>query len=243
MEFQLAFIALCALATGLGAIPVLFLRRVSHHRMDALLAYTAGVMVAASTYGLIPAALKLSNLFVLSCGILTGALLLNLLERFLPHTDLQHERAEPILPIESMMVVGAMAIHNIPEGLSVGASFASHVENLSLVVALSIGLQNLPEGLLIALFLVNQNVNRLTAVLAAGLTGLIEIAASLTGYAFASLALPLVPYGLAFAAGAMLFIVYKEIIPETHGHGYERTATFAFLSGLLCMIGLVEWLR
>jgi ZIP family zinc transporter len=236
-------IALCSLITGIGAIPILFIRRISHQWMDILLAYTAGVMVAASTYGLIPASLKLSNLFVLCCGILIGAFFLNLLEQFIPHLDLQHDRIGVALSAQSMMLVSAMTLHNIPEGLSVGASFASQTESLGIAVALSIGLQNIPEGFLIALFLVNQKVNRLFSVLIALLTGVIEVIASLIGFYIASQVLFLIPFGLALAAGAMLFIVYKEIIPETHGHGYERAATFAFLLGLLSMISLVEVLR
>jgi len=243
MSGHMMAMVLCALSTGIGAFPVLFFRRISHRRMDMLLAYTAGVMVAASTYGLIPASLKLTNLYVLFFAVLTGALLLSLLEQFVPHVDLGHERGGVALPRESLTLVMAMALHNVPEGLSVGASFASGSDNLGVIVSLSIGLQNAPEGFLVGLFLVNQGVKRRIAVLVAALTGLIEMAGALIGYQLASVAASLVPYGLAFAAGAMLFIVYKELIPETHGHGYERSATFAFLLGLLSMIGVVEWFR
>ncbi|REK74588.1 ZIP family metal transporter [Paenibacillus paeoniae] len=243
MNGHVVGMVLCALATGIGALPVLFFRRISHRRMDILLAYTAGVMVAASTYGLIPASLKLTNLYVLFFSVLIGALLLSLLEQFVPHVDLQHERMGVTLPKESLTLVMAMAFHNVPEGLSVGASFASGSDNLGVIVSLSIGLQNAPEGFLVALFLVNQGVSRRIALLVATLTGLIEMSAAFLGYHLASFAVSLVPYGLAFAAGAMLFIVYKELIPETHGHGYERSATFAFIIGLLSMIGVVEWFR
>ncbi|MFC7321293.1 ZIP family metal transporter [Halobacillus campisalis] len=243
MDSNVLFMILCALTTGLGALPVLLIRRISHRQMDMILAYTAGIMVAASTYGLIPASLKLTNLYVLCIGVLAGALLLNLLEQFIPHVDVQHDRLQVLLPYQSFMMVIAMTLHNIPEGLSVGASFASETEHLGAVVALSIGLQNAPEGFLVALFLINQKVNRYFALCLALLTGFIEFIASYIGYKLVNMALFLVPYGLAFAAGAMLFIVYKELIPETHGHGYERVATFSFLLGLLSMIGLVEWFR
>ncbi|MFG6150080.1 ZIP family metal transporter [Halobacillus sp. B23F22_1] len=243
MEWTLLVMMLCALTTCAGALPIFFIHGISHRRMDSILAYTAGIMVAASTYGLIPASLKLTNLFVLCFGVLAGALLLNLLEYFIPHVDIEHNRKGVLVPSQSMMMVAAMTLHNIPEGLSVGASLASEVENLGLVVALSMGLQNAPEGFLVALFLVHQNVRRGTAVLLAGITGIIEFISSLIGFSLVHVALFLVPYGLAFAAGAMLFIVYKELIPETHGHGYERWATFSFLLGLLSMIGLVEWFR
>ncbi|REJ09272.1 ZIP family metal transporter [Halobacillus trueperi] len=243
MEWSLWVMVMSAFATSVGALPVLFIRSISHRRMDSILAYTAGIMVAASTYGLIPASLKLTNLYVLCFGVLLGALLLNVLEYIIPHIDLDHERSDVKLPQQALMFVAAMTLHNIPEGLSVGASLASEVENLGLVVALSMGLQNAPEGFLVALFLLNQGVRKSLGVAMAFLTGVIECLASVFGFFMVHTALSLVPYGLAFAAGAMLFIVYKELIPETHGHGYERLATFSFLLGLLSMIGVVEWFR
>ncbi|QHT45518.1 ZIP family metal transporter [Bacillus sp. SB49] len=243
MDWNIGVMLISAFATAAGALPVLAIRQISHRGMDTILAYTAGVMVAASTYGLIPASLKLTNLYVLCFGVLLGALLLNALEYVLPHIDADHERHGRMLPFQGMMLVVAMTLHNIPEGLSVGASLASDVDNLGLVVALSMALQNAPEGFLVALFLMNQEVSKLRAFLFATLTGCIEFFAGVFGFFAVGAALWIVPYGLAFAAGAMLFIVYKELIPETHGHGYERLATFSFLIGLLSMIGLVEWFR
>ncbi|MFZ0476600.1 MAG: ZIP family metal transporter [Halobacillus sp.] len=243
MDSNIMVIIASALVTGLGAIPVLFIRNISHRRMDAILAYTAGVMMAASTYGLIPASLKLTNLYILGLGVLAGALLLNVLEYFIPHTDMDHQRVDITLSSQSWMLIVAMTLHNIPEGLSVGASLASEIENLGVVVALSMALQNAPEGFLVAIFLVNQRVSKLIAITFAMATGVMECMAGFAGLFLVQIALFLVPYGLAFAAGAMLFIVYKELIPESHGHGYERLATFSFLLGLLSMIGLVEWFR
>lgn len=243
MEGAFIIMVMSAMATGVGALPVLLIRRVSHRKMDSILAYTAGVMMAASTYGLIPASLKLTNLTILCFGVLGGALILNLLEYFLPHVDMDHKRKDPVLPHQSLMLVAAMTLHNIPEGLSVGASLASQVEHLGVVVAFSMGLQNAPEGFLVALFLLHQHVPKRTAIFMALLTGGIECVSSFIGFYVVHMSLFLVPYGLAFAAGAMLFIVYKELIPETHGHGYERLATFSFLLGLLSMIGIVEWFR
>ncbi|MEF2248639.1 ZIP family metal transporter [Paenibacillus sp. IITD108] len=243
MEGYLSGLLISSLATGIGAIPILFFRRISHFWMDILLAFTGGVMVAASTHGLIPASLKLTNLFNFSCGVIIGAIALGIVEKLIPHVDLKHSQSDIIIPAQSIMLITAMAIHNIPEGLSVGAGFASEADKLGFLIALSIGLQNIPEGFLIALFLVHQKVNRFTAIAVAFLTGAIEIAAGVLGYHLSGLSLNLVPFGLAFAAGAILFIVYKELIPETHGHGYERAATFSFIVGIVCMIGLVEWFR
>lgn len=230
-----------AVSTGIGALPVLLFKKLSHRHMDMVLALTAGIMVAASVYGLMPSALKLSNLFVLCCGVLLGALSLNMLEEYLPHVDIEHSKTGAILDAKSFLLVVAMSLHNLPEGLSIGVSYASQVESLGNVVALSIGLQNAPEGLLIALFLTNQGLRSRTAIGIALLTGSIEWFACLLGFRLTSSFSNLIPYGLAFAAGAMLFIVYKELIPETHGHGHEKEATFSFILGLLMMVCLLVW--
>lgn len=230
-----------AVSSGIGALPVLLFKRLTHRQMDVLLSLTAGIMVAASIYGLIPSALKLSNLFVLCCGVILGALSLSMLEEHLPHTDFEHSNSRPLIDAKSLLLVVAMALHNLPEGLSIGVSYASKFENLGNVVALSIGLQNVPEGLLIALFLVNQGMRPYIAIGIAVLTGSIEWLACLLGFRLTTAFSLLIPYGLAFAAGSMLYIVYKELIPETHGHGHEKEATFSFILGLLLMICLLVW--
>jgi len=109
------------------------------------------------------------------------------------------------------------------------------------LIAFAIGLQNAPEGFLVALFLINQKVSKPKAFLLATLTGSVEIVSAILGYYLTGVVEGLVPYGLSFAAGAMLFIVYKELIPESHGDGHARSATFSFILGLLVMIGMVQW--
>ncbi|GIQ67802.1 ZIP family metal transporter [Xylanibacillus composti] len=235
-------IGAAAMATAIGALPVMALRHLSHRGKDILLAYTAGIMVAASTYGLIPSAMKLSNFYVLTIGILLGTLVLTLLELLLPHADFDHAR--PVLDeSRAVLFLVAMGIHNLPEGLSVGVSYASGDAELGTLVSFAIGVQNVPEGFLIALFLITQQISRVKAFLLTALTGVLEWAAALAGLHFSESFHGIVPYGLAFAAGAMLFVVYKELIPESHGDGHERSATFAFILGLLFMIGLTHWLR
>lgn len=108
------------------------------------------------------------------------------------------------------------------------------------LIALAIGFQNAPEGLLVALFLFNQRISKGKAFFMAMGTGLIELVASIAGYYLMSVVDSLVPYGLAFAAGAMLFIIYKELIPESHGDGNEQSSTYAFIIGLLLMVFLIE---
>ncbi len=234
---------IASLCTVLGAIPALLFKHVSHRRRDSLLAYTAGIMVAASTYSLIPSALKLSNLLVLAVGILAGTAVLTLMEKAIPHVESVHSSDKRAMEDKSMFFLFAMGLHNLPEGLSVGVSYASDHPDLGPLVSFAIGLQNVPEGFLIALFLISHQVGRWKAILLASGTALVELAACFAGFHFTSRISGIVPYGLAFAAGAMLYVVYKELIPESHGDGHERPATFAFIAGLLTMIGLSHGFR
>ncbi|MCC3646533.1 ZIP family metal transporter [Cytobacillus oceanisediminis] len=232
-----------SLCTGLGALPILLIKDISHKGKDVLLAYTAGIMVAASAYGLIPSAIKLSNLAVLVIGILVGTFVLTLLESVIPHVDLDNSRHSSKHARVVLLFLIAMSIHNLPEGLSVGISNVSSSQDLGPLVAFAIGLQNVPDGFLVALFLVTQNISRFKAILFAALTGMIELCAGLIGMFLGGSFEYIIPYGLAFAAGSMLYVVYKELIPESHGDGNERASTLAFIMGFLSMVVLTEWFR
>jgi len=234
-------IFISSFCTVIGAIPALFMRNISHQVKDSILAYSAGIMVAASTYGLIPSTLKLSNMVVLTIGMVLGVFILMFIESTLPHVDLYHsnKRFNPRI----LLIIIAMGIHNIPEGLSTGVSYASSHENLGQLVSFAIGLQNLPEGFLISFFLITIGNSKFKAFIYTTITGIIELSASIIGVNFAGKFEWIIPYGLAFAAGAMLFVVYKEIIPESHGDGNERAATFSFILGLISMVGLTQLIR
>lgn len=176
-----------ALSTGLGAVPILFMRNVTHRLRDVLLAYAAGIMTSASVYNLIPEAIHHSNWFVLSAGILLGCLVLLVMEMYIPHADLENPDAKTFqLESKSFLIIAAITLHNLPEGLSVGVSYASETPNLGNLIAFSIGLQNAPEGFIVALFLVNQNIGRFKALGIATLTGAVEIFTSLIGFYLSS---------------------------------------------------------
>ncbi|WLR52076.1 ZIP family metal transporter [Bacillus tianshenii] len=231
---------LSALSTGLGALPILFLQNVTHRWRDMLLAFTAGVMMAAALLSLIPEALANGGFYPTAIGLLLGVGALTTLEKNIPHIDLEHTKSGIQIEQKALLVVAAITLHNIPEGLSVGVSYASTVSDAGNLVAIAIGFQNAPEGFLVALFLANQRLSKYVALLIATLTGAVEIFASLAGYFMTSYISWLVPYGLAFAAGAMLFIIYKELIPESHGDGNERPATYSFILGLLFMLFIIQ---
>ncbi|MBM7586614.1 ZIP family zinc transporter [Bacillus pakistanensis] len=232
---------LSALSTGVGALLILFLQgTITHKWRDILLAFTAGIMMAASLLSLIPESLAAGGILPLLIGIFLGVLTLTIMEKYIPHIDLEHSRKGIEIDEKAMLIVAAITLHNIPEGLSVGVSYAVEQSETGNLIAFAIGLQNAPEGFLVALFLMNQKIKKFNAFIIATLTGAIEIVTGILGYYLTSFVNFLVPYGLAFAAGAMLFIIYKELIPESHGDGNERNATFSFIIGILFMIILIE---
>lgn len=232
---------LSAMSTGLGAFFILFTSQsITHHFRDLILAFTAGIMMAACMMGLIPEALSQGGFIPLCIGIYFGVVALTTLEKKIPHIDLNHSTSNIQFDHQAMLIISAITLHNIPEGLSVGVSYASSIEETGNLIAFAIGLQNAPEGFLIALFLVQQKINKFKAFFIATLTGSIEILTAIIGYFLTAYVQNLIPFGLAFAAGAMLFIIYKELIPESHGDGNERGATYSFIIGLLVMILFIE---
>ncbi|MBS7609319.1 ZIP family metal transporter [Candidatus Bathyarchaeota archaeon] len=228
---------LAGLATGVGALPVLFTRNVSDKILDVMLGFSAGVMLAATFFSLLVPAISLGGIWVAVIGIILGAVALHLADRFIPHFH-------PTLGAEGRtsrlsrvwLFTLAITIHNFPEGLAVGVSFGSGEIAEGLVVAMAIGLQNMPEGLAVALPLLREGYSRRKSLGYGTITGLVEPAGGLLGVALVSIFHPILPWALAFAAGAMLFVVSDEIIPESHRKGFEREATFGFVVGFIVMM-------
>lgn len=239
-EFIIASM-IAALATGLGAVPVLFFQHTTHKWRDILLAFTAGVMVAASTFELIPESLQMSSFITVGIGMFIGVVVLTILEKKIPHIDLEHTQINIAFDKKALLIIAAITLHNLPEGLSVGVSYGSGLEGLGPLIAFAIGLQNMPEGFLVALFLVQQSVRKIKALVIATLTGAVEIVTAIIGYFLTAYVANLVPLGLSFAAGAMLYIVYKELIPESHGDGHATSATYSFIIGLIVMLFLTHF--
>jgi ZIP family zinc transporter len=236
----LGFLAslLAGLSTGAGALPILFFKDVSDRVLDVMLGFAAGVMLAASSFSLLVPALELSDAWTVALGFSIGALTIHLIDRYTPHVHIWKGAEGPASPRLSglMLMVIAITIHNFPEGLAVGVSFGGGDTARGILVALAIGLQNVPEGLAVAFPLVREGYSRARSLWIATLTGLVEPVGGLLGVALVSLAEPVLPWGLAFAAGAMVFVVSDEIIPESHRKGFEREATFGLIIGFLIMM-------
>lgn len=235
------------LMTGVGAIPVLFGRGISRRMNDTLLGFAAGVMISASYFSLIipgieAAADQYGNLVIAALiagvGIALGVLAVALMNEALPHEHFieGREGSEALALSKIWLFVIAITIHNFPEGLAVGIGFGGgNVEN-GISLATGIGLQNAPEGLAVAVALRGQGYAKLSAFLIALATGLIEPVGGLIGVAAIQVSSQLLPWGLTFAAGAMIYIISHEIIPETHRHGHQNAATFGLTLGLILMM-------
>jgi ZIP family zinc transporter len=225
------------LATGVGALPVLFTRRISDRFLDILLGFAAGVMLAATSFSLLVPSVELGGPWVAVLGLLLGAVVLHLIDRFIPHFSPAFGVEGPPSRLSRVwLFVLAITIHNFPEGLAVGVSFGSGDVGAGFVIATAIGLQNMPEGLAVAVPLVREGYSRRRALWYGTLTGLVEPLGGLLGAAIVAISRPLLPWGLAFAAGAMLFVIADEMIPESHRKGYKREATFGLIAGFIVMM-------
>jgi ZIP family zinc transporter len=226
-------------ATGVGALPVLFTRKVSQRLMDGMLGFAAGVMLAATSFSLIVPAIEFGGVWITVLGVAVGALFLDQVDKLTPHLHLIHGREGPSSTLSRVwLFILAITIHNFPEGLAVGVGFGSGDISSGTALAIGIGLQNMPEGLAVALPLLRENYSKGKALLIALLSGLVEPVGGLIGVAAVTIARPFLPFGLAFAAGAMLFVISDEIIPETHRGGFERVATFGVVVGFIVMMAL-----
>ncbi|WP_079510285.1 ZIP family metal transporter [Mesobacillus jeotgali] len=231
-------IVISAMATGLGAIPVLFLNNVSSRLKSLLLGYASGIMMAATTFSLIPESLKSSNIWVLSFGMLLGTFVLNIINSKTENLDTSDFKFLSGVDRKTLVIVTAITLHNLPEGLSVGVSYGTGEDNLGAIIAFAIGLQNAPEGFLVAIYLIHQKLSKMKSLLIASFTGAVEIVTAAIGYFLASEVEGLVPFGLSFAAGAMLFVIYKELIPESQEDNHVKFPTYSFILGLLSMLYL-----
>ena len=246
-------------ATVFGAgIGVLF-KKASHKFSDIVLAFAAGVMLAAAVLGLIIPSVEYGydmmavfdgvpdlgakglSLLMTVAGIFVGAICLNLVDRLVPHlhkmAGVDHESHPTNQNVGKVMLfVMAIAIHNLPEGIAAGVGFGSDNTAEALLIAGGIALQNIPEGMVIIGPMLAAGIKPGKTFLIALGTGLVEVVGTLIGYFAVSVSAAILPFALAFAGGTMLYIISDEMIPETHAHGCERGATYALLVGFCVML-------
>ena len=237
------------IATALGALPALVLRQVPQRIEDAMLGFAAGMMLAASAFSLLlpglAAARELTQhaglaAAVVVAGMALGVLLMLGLDQFTPH---EHDKTGPCGPgyqacPRVWLFVFAIALHNLPEGMAIGVSFARGDMSVGLPLTTAIALQDIPEGLAVALALYAAGFRSHIAVGVAIMTGLLEPLGAVIGIGLASGLQIAYPIGLGLAAGAMLFVVSHEVIPETHRNGHQTYATLGLMAGFALMMTL-----
>lgn len=252
--------ALCAtlftwFLTALGAAFVFAARSPSRRTLDGMLGFASGVMIAASFWSLLAPAIEMSEGKALpawipaTVGFVSGAVFLRLIDRFLPHLHLGGElsEAEGVKTSwrRTTLLVLAVTLHNIPEGLAVGVAFGAAAAGIpaaslagAAALAIGIGLQNFPEGMAVAMPLRREGLSRAKCFWYGQLSGMVEPVAGIIGAASVLLMRELLPYALGFAAGAMIFVVVEELIPESQREGNTDFATMGAIVGFTVMMVL-----
>jgi len=250
-----AFLATCFtwFLTALGAAGVFFTKTVNKKILDPMLGFAGGVMIAASYWSLLAPALEMAEQqgqiawVPAAVGFLLGGVCLRLVDRVLPHLHLYApiEEAEGIATTwrRTTLLILAITLHNIPEGLAVGVAFGAVAAGIpaatlpaALALALGIGIQNFPEGMAVAMPLRREGVSRLKSFWYGQLSGIVEPVAGVLGAAAVLMAQPILPYALAFAAGAMIFVVVEEVVPESQASGNADSATMGLMVGFTVMM-------
>ena len=241
--------------TALGASVVFLTNTVNRRLLDLSLGFAAGVMIAASFWSLLAPSIALAEEMGMIpwlpavVGFLLGGALIRLADYVLPHLHMfkpvQEAEGRHVDWTRSVLLVVAITIHNIPEGLAIGVSFGAAGAGLStatlggaIALAIGIGLQNAPEGSAIALPLRGDGLSRWKAWWYGQLSAAVEPVAAVIGAWGVMLMRPVLPYALAFAAGAMIFVVVEEVIPESHSGGNADAATLAVMVGFVIMMTL-----
>lgn len=239
--------------TALGASSVFFFRTLNRTLLDGMLGFTGGVMVAASFWSLLAPAIEMSQgtgfrrVLPALTGFMAGGGFIFILDKWLPHLHINFQESEGVkTPWQrTTLLVLAITLHNIPEGLAVGVLFGGVAAGLpeatisaALALAIGIGLQNFPEGIAVAMPLRRMGLSRFKSFFYGQLSAVVEPLAGMAGALAVSFFQPVLPYALAFAAGAMIFVVVEEVIPETQQDKNTDVATLGFMAGFVVMMTL-----
>jgi ZIP family zinc transporter len=233
--------SVCALFNMIGATPILLLKQIPEKLLNVSLGFSAGIMLGASFTSLIVPGTRIGGAAPVLFGIVMGAIMVTLADQLLPHMHLIIGReggtSNKVRGI--WLFVMAITIHNMPEGLAVGVGFASGNIAAAVALMLAIGLQNVPEGLSVGFsLLATRSYSRRFAYLASVVSGFVEPPLAMLGALALSFSKSMLPCAMGFAAGAMLFVISDEIIPESHRMGHERMASYGLITGLVAILAL-----
>jgi ZIP family zinc transporter len=239
--------------TALGSSLVFFIKSMNRALLDGLLGFTGGVMVAASFWSLLAPGIEMSpgegffKVVPAAIGFALGAIFIFGLDKILPHIHINFKESEGIKTPwhRTTLLVLAITLHNIPEGLAVGVLFGGVAAGIpeasitgAIALAIGIGIQNFPEGIAVSMPMRRNGLSRFKSFWYGQLSAIVEPIAAVFGAVAVSFFTPLLPYALAFAAGAMIFVVVEEVIPETQQDKYTDVATLGFIAGFIVMMTL-----
>jgi len=239
--------------TALGASLVFFVKNVNRTFLDAMLGFTGGVMVAASFWSLLAPGIEMSEgegfvkVIPAAVGFGLGAIFIFALDKVLPHIHINFKESEGIKTPwhRTTLLVLAITLHNIPEGLAVGVLFGGVAAGIpeasisgAVALALGIGIQNFPEGIAVSMPMRRQGASRFKSFWYGQMSAIVEPVAAVLGAVAVTFFTPILPYALAFAAGAMIFVVVEEVIPETQLENNTDIATLGFILGFIVMMTL-----
>jgi ZIP family zinc transporter len=229
------------LATSAGAFLVMFFGCMDERKKSAMLAFSSGAMVFSSLEMLSQSSQNGDHLIMLG-GFVAGVATLYILERIIPHVHQHIRKKELEGPKKKVILIGgAIALHNIPEGLAIATAFAAS-NQLGWFVALTLAIQDIPEGILIAAPLVCYGMSKTKAVGFGIFSGVVETVAAILGYLFLSSFSAIIPWALAFSAGAMVYVILVELLPDAFSRGMKKTATISFLLGAIITFALAAFL-
>ncbi len=241
------------IVTAAGASLVFFFKTMNRAVLDGMLGFTGGVMVAASYWSLLAPAIEMSKgegfekVIPAATGFLLGALFLFALDKTLPHLHINFKETEGIKSPwqRTTLLVLAITLHNIPEGLAVGVLFGGVAAGIpeasiagAVTLAIGIGIQNFPEGIAVSMPLRRMGMSRRKSFMYGQSSAIVEPIAGVLGAFAVTFFTPILPYALAFAAGAMIFVVVEEVIPETQQDKNTDIATLGFIGGFIVMMSL-----
>ncbi|MCZ2101733.1 MAG: ZIP family metal transporter [Chitinophagales bacterium] len=239
--------------TALGASVVFFFKTMNRSVLDGMLGFTGGIMVAASFWSLLTPAINMSpnegilKVMPAAVGFILGSLFIFALDKFLPHLHINFEHSEGTKTTWQRTTLLALAItlHNIPEGLAIGVLFGGVAAGIpeasiasAVVLTLGIGIQNFPEGIAVAIPLKRMGMSRTKSFMYGQASAIVEPVAGVLGALAVNFFTPILPYALAFAAGAMIFVVVEEVIPESQQDKNTDIATLGFIIGFTVMMVL-----
>lgn len=228
------------LASIFGSLLALLFKKISHKTNDMMLGFAAGVMFAAAFLGLLPEAFgggSLNEIVITVVGVIVGAIFMSLVESLIPHAHFDDgqiiEKANHQHLSRVMLLIFAIALHNIPEGLATGIVFGKGINDNTMTVAISMIIQKIPEGLIVMMPLLALGMTRIRALGYGVLVAMMMLPGVILGVMVGGLPILVSAFFYAFTFGAIIFVISNEIIPETHEHGFEKAATFALIVGVL----------